>query len=152
MIPDLGLDRLWGYSPRRAISVQLGHGHEPSRRSVVGVVAVSPEEHIEALGDGLVRRVGGVLVDERGPLVVVAHPLHEVSRGGAGRRGEHVARMPQVVEVQSGHAQDGDQVNPSGDLVEVAAPQRTALDAGEDQGVRFVLGVLVQVRTQVGDE
>ena len=59
----------------------------------------------------------GVLVDHRRGRTVVAHPCHEVAHAGAGARGERVPNVPQVVEVQSGHAHCGNGLLPAQKLV-----------------------------------
>jgi hypothetical protein len=59
-----------------------------------------PDEGVEAISDGAVALVAGVEVDQDGAGGVVSHAVHELTQGGSGFRGERVAGVPSVVQVQ----------------------------------------------------
>jgi len=77
-----------------------------------------------------------VLVDDRGPFAVVSHPGHQVPQPGAAYRRQVIPGVAKIVKVQAFGADRADRMRPGGHLVEVAPPQRPALDAGEQQGAR----------------
>jgi hypothetical protein len=63
----------------------------------------------------------------------VAHAGHQVLDARATGRREGVAGMAEVVEVHSFGADRADRVWPAGQFAEIAAPQRGAAQAAEDQ-------------------
>ena len=75
-----------------------------------------------------------MLVDDRGALAVVAHPGHQILQARAAGGCEVVPGVPKIMKVQARCANRVDGVGPGRHLVEVAAPQRSALDPGEDEG------------------
>ena len=68
----------------------------------------------------------------------MAHPSHEVPGARARLRGEGVARVPEIVEVESGFVQLLDGSRPVEELVEVAPPDGPARRRGEDQRRRVL--------------
>ncbi|HEY6747922.1 MAG TPA: hypothetical protein VI357_19670 [Mycobacteriales bacterium] len=77
-----------------------------------------------------------VQIDHRRPLTVVTHPRHEVlDRGPRHLRGQVVAGVPQVVEVQPRHPDRCGRLLPADQTVERAAPQRATLRPGEYERV-----------------
>ena len=87
----------------RAISVQLADRHQRARLAVVIVPALllAGYVRVDSAGDCLVRAPRLVLVDQRGPLAVVAHAGHQILDPRAASSGEGVAGMPQVMDVQA---------------------------------------------------
>ena len=66
---------------------------------LLGLLPVGSHRLVQRLGDGAVSLRCGVLVDQGGLRRVVPHPSHQVP-GARSVRGEGVAGVPQVVEVQ----------------------------------------------------
>jgi len=80
----------------------------------------------------------------------VAHPVHQLAEGGACLAGQHVAGVPQIMDVDAGQAHGLGGVGP--EAREVAAAQRAALGAGEDRAVIAGPGELGQVLDDIGDQ
>jgi hypothetical protein len=110
------------------------------------------EERVQAISDLAISLARCVLVDERRPLVVMSHARHQIPKRDAHVGGECVAGVPEVVEVQAGHPHGAHDVDPAGQFVEAATPQRAALDPREDERVIVVLRVLRKVCGQVRDD
>jgi hypothetical protein len=70
-----------------------------------------------------------VLIDDSGALTVVAHPGHQILQARAAGGSEVVSGVPEIMKVQARCANRMDGVGPGRHLVEVAASQRSALDA-----------------------
>ena len=98
----------------------------------------------KSVRDSSVPVAGHVLVDQRGPRAAVPHPRHQLPRTGPGRRGQRVARVPEIVEVQLGRdARSLPGLDPV--VAEVAAPQLPALRPDEDVPVTAGSGEVLQV-------
>ena len=100
----------------RAIHVRLAHRHQCTCSTVFIVrsgTCVLVDKAAEPLGDLSVRLTRGVLVDQCGSHVVVAHPSHQVLGCRTRPRGQVVAGMPQVVEVQTRNAKLSDRLDPA---------------------------------------
>ena len=65
---------------------------------------------------------------------------------------ELVPGVAKIVEMKARHADQLDRVRPGGHLVEVATPQRAALDAGEDERARLVIHVHRQMIAKRRDD
>lgn len=81
---------------------------------------MSLEDFIQGGSNGPVSPGGGVLVDQGGSGVVVAHAGHEVSQACPGLGGEGVPWMPEIMEVQARPPNLRDDLPPLHDLIEVA--------------------------------
>jgi hypothetical protein len=137
--------------------VPLADRGERARLAVVLValgvlVPLGLDVRVDRARDGLVRPACLVLVDQRGTLAVVAHPCHEISQPRSAGRGEVVAGVPQIMEVQPLHTDGPHRVRPGRHPVEVAPPQRAAHRAGEDQCSGLVLDEDCQVLAQYRDD
>ena len=86
-----------------------------------------------------------VLVDDRRPHRVMAHPGHQIPSADSAARRERVPRVSHVVEVQPGESQARDRLRPRRELPEVPPPDRPALRAGEHQRRWIVVDVRRQV-------
>jgi len=123
----------------RAVSVQLATA---AKTSGVAPAAASAGRlfrlnvRVDRCRDQLIGTAGPVLVDDRGPFAVVPHPGHQVPQPGAAYRREVIPGMTKIVKVQPFGADRAGCVRPGGHLVEVAPPQRPALDAREQQRAR----------------
>jgi hypothetical protein len=93
-----------------------------------------------------------VLVDDRSALAVMTHPGHQIPETGAAGRSEVVPGVPEIVKVQAFGTYCPDFLGPSRHLVEVAAPQRPALEAGEDERFGLRAGKQRQVLVHGGDD
>ena len=80
---------------------------------------------VQRSGDCPVRSRRGVLVDHRGAGAVMAHPRLEVTQART-RCGQHVAGVPQVMEMQARDAELADRCCPARGPAEVAPAQNTA--------------------------
>ena len=90
----------------------------------------------ELVSDPTIPVVRSVLVDHRRTLAVVPHPGHEIPELGAAGRSERVACMAQIVKMQAFGVNRLHRLRPGRHLVEVAPPERAALDARE---LRWIL-------------
>jgi hypothetical protein len=111
-----------GRPPTGPISVPLARrDQDPGRAVVIAVVfaLLALDVGVDCVRNELVGAAGHVLVDHRGPLAVVSHPGHQVSKRGAALRRELVPGVPEVVEVQPRHVDGRDGMRPGGHLVEV---------------------------------
>jgi hypothetical protein len=81
-LPNLGLARSDGDSGRRAISVQLARGHQEPGHAVLAIVTalLGLNVRVDRISYRLVRTALHMLVDHRGPLTVVPHARHQVTR------------------------------------------------------------------------
>jgi hypothetical protein len=83
----------------------------------------------------------------------LAHTVHELPGGRAGVRGELVAGVPEVVEVEPDReAGFHDRLGPVGRPAEVPAPQHRAALAPEQQPLRTGAGVLLHLGPEFLDE
>ena len=99
----------------RAINGPLASGDQCAGRPVLVVAAaglLGLDVRVDGVCDRLVSALGLVLVDHRGSFAVVSHPGHQVPEPGAAVGRELVSRVPQVVEMQAGHADPLDRVRP----------------------------------------
>jgi hypothetical protein len=87
--------------------------------------------------------LAGVLVGQRRPSRRAAHVRHQLFEARSRRRGEGVANVPQVMEVQVREADVGTGLVP--DAPEARAPQRPALRTDEDPAVLALLCELAEV-------
>jgi hypothetical protein len=95
--------------------------------------------------------VGVVEVDQGRAGAGVAHAGHQLAQARPGGRGQDVAGVPQIVEVDVWQTCLRERGQP--DLApEVAAAQLPAGGAGEDQAVVAGLGVQIDVAAQAGDD
>src|SRR5262249_17299247 len=123
----------------RAINVQLATGADAP---VVALAATNAgrllrlDVRVDRGRNQLIGTASPVLVDDRGPFAVVSHPGHQVPQPGAAYRRKVIPGMAKIVEMQAFRADRVDRRWPGGHLVEVAPPQRPALDAGKQQGAR----------------
>ena len=76
---------------------------------------------VQRVSNGTVGRRRGVLVDHRSASAVVTHSRLEVSQAHSGR-GQGVACVPQVMEVQARNAELADCASPARVTPEVAPP------------------------------
>jgi hypothetical protein len=106
---------------------------------------------VDRARDDLVGPSRLVLVDDRSSLAVVTHPGHQIPEASTAGRSEVVPGVPEIVKVQAFGADRPDGPGPSRHLVEVAAPQRPAFEAGEDERVGLRAGKQRQVLTDGGD-
>ena len=138
----------------RAINVQLATAAD----APVVLAATKAERllrldvHVDRGRDQLIGTASPVLVDDRGPFTVVAHPGHQVPQPGAAHSCKVVPGVAKIVKVQAFGVDRADRVRPGGHLVEVAPPQRPALDTGEQQGARGRSNIDRQVLPQDGDD
>ena len=126
----------------RAISGPLASGDQDAGRPVFAVASpgvLGLDMRVDGVRDRRVSAPGLVLVDHRGPFAVMPHPGHQVPEPGTALRRELISSVPEVVEMQPRHADRRDSARPRGHLVEVATPQRTTLDAREDERAGLVL-------------
>lgn len=101
---------------------------------------------VDRLGDLVITGAVGVLVDQRGPDGGVAHAVHQFPRARAGRGGDVVAGVAQVVEVERrGEARVHDHGWPADSPPPVARGQSAAPVTGEDRRLRVLSGELGQV-------
>ena len=76
-----------------------------------------------------------VRIDERCAAAGVAHAFHQLAEVGSGRGDKEVARMPEVMEVDSMEAGRGSLGNP-GPATEGAAPEQVTVRTGEEEAIR----------------
>jgi len=79
----------------------------------------------------------------------MAHPGHEVPQAGSRPRGQGIAGVTQVVEVQLGRSDAGDRLPPIDKLVEVPPPDRRAAGRGEDKGIGLIEHIRIHVCTDL---
>ena len=68
---------------------------------------------IHRLGDGLVSAACHVLVDDRSALTVMTHPRHQVPEARTAGRREGVARVAEIMKVQTLGADGPRRVRPA---------------------------------------
>jgi hypothetical protein len=113
-----------------AIHVRSAHRYQCSRCTVFIVrpgAVVLVDEPAQPLGDPPVRITRGVLLDQRGPHVVVPHPCHQVLGRRAGSCSQMVPCVPQIVEVQTWRADLVNRLHPAGEVVEVRPSGREGM-------------------------
>jgi hypothetical protein len=123
----------------RAISVQLATNAETPGVALAAISAARLfrlDVRVDRGRDQLIGTASPVLVDDRGAFAVVPHPCHQVPQTGAAHSRQVIPGMAEIMKVQAFGAGCADRMRPRGHLVEIAPPQRPALDAGEQQGAR----------------
>lgn len=95
----------------------------------------------------MITTVDEVLIDQRCPHGRVPHAVHQLARGGAARRGEGVAGVPEIVEVDVTQAGRGERAEP--DPPEVVPAQDTTARPDEDEPGSAGIGVLGQEMRQL---
>jgi hypothetical protein len=96
---------------RLTINGPLADRGQGTRRNVVVLaLALGFDVAVDVVGDDLVCAARPLLVDQRGAFAVVTHARHQILDPGAADRGEGIAGVSKVVEVQAFSADRPDRV------------------------------------------
>jgi len=92
------------------------------RRGVrFGLAHLRPGQFADRVGEAALPHVGRMQVDHRGAAARMAHPVHQLPKVRARVGREHVSRVAKIVEVNAGHADPLQCLDPNS-AVEVAVP------------------------------
>ena len=102
----------------RAVSRSVLKRPPDRPRSVIWIFRCAVDdldECAQLAGDGLIHLLGSVLIDQRGTRAVLTHPCHEVLGADVNLRGERIACVLEIVEVQTRPSDCGDCLLPPGE-------------------------------------
>jgi hypothetical protein len=104
------------HSTERAINVPLADRRQPTGSATLTAIIAAQlgtGVSVNRPRDRSVRAAGLMLVDHRGMLAVMTHPRHQVTQPRTAGRRPGVARMSQIMKVQSARSDRGHRLRPA---------------------------------------